>query len=123
VKRKSSLKVYDKKFNFLRPPILNYFSFIISERYVFTLHLLNVRIYTIHCKTTERLSMRTMDQTNSSRFIPPLQYNLEVKNVCLKSIKTEIHYSPLHGHLQRRTLYLISVTFSEEDFEKCSKYY
>jgi hypothetical protein len=32
VKRKSSLKLYDKKVNFLRPPILNYFSFKVSER-------------------------------------------------------------------------------------------
>jgi hypothetical protein len=35
------------------------------------IHLSNVRIYTIHCKANER----TMGQTNSSTFIPPLQYN------------------------------------------------
>jgi hypothetical protein len=27
--------------------------------------------------------MRTMGQTNSSRFIPPLQYTIEVKNVAM----------------------------------------
>jgi hypothetical protein len=32
VKRKTSLIVYDKKVNYLRLPILNYFSFIISGR-------------------------------------------------------------------------------------------
>jgi hypothetical protein len=35
------------------------------------IQLPNVRICTVHCKTTEKPGMRTMGQTYLSRFIPP----------------------------------------------------
>jgi hypothetical protein len=58
------------------------------------IHLSNVRIYTIHCKTTERPGMRTIGETNASRFIPPLQYHIDVKNVVMsKAYKIKPFFS------------------------------